>query len=91
MNPDLYYLGPITYFNSLTKDIYGKELNEYPDINVLNLIREALNLSPFTMTYREDNDTTIVYDNQLTWYKGNEESKEDFYKNNKVTHWTKKI
>ena len=87
---NLVYLGPSTYMHSLSKDIYGKELLEFPKIEILNKIREALQKSPYTMTFSEyPPNKTLTFDKKLFWIKGNGGNKNDFYKENSVIHHSK--
>ena len=83
----LLYLGPSSYMHALSEKIYGKQLLEDPDIKILNKIRNALEKSPYTCTFREKPPyNTITFDKNISWKKGNEQSKEHFYKENSVTH-----
>lgn len=84
---NIVYLGPSTYMHALTKEIYGKQLLENPDIKILNKIRKALSKSPYTMTYKENPpNNTLTFNKNLLWLKGNGGSKNDFYKENSVIH-----
>ena len=84
---NIVYLGPSTYMHALSKKIYGRQLLENPDIKILSKIREALNKSPYTSTFIEDPPNyTITFDKNLSWNKGNGESKNDFYKESSVIH-----
>lgn len=84
------YLGPSTYMHAVSKKIYGKELLENPDIQILDKIRNALEKSPYTCTFIENPPNyTITFDKNISWKKGNGGSKNDFYNENSVTHHSK--
>jgi mannosyltransferase OCH1-like enzyme len=80
---DIYYLGPVTYFNAITEIILGVQLNREPGEEMISLLRTIINNTPYLETYREE----PMYNTIL--YRGNEiyNDKDELYKDEGVTHW----
>jgi len=52
--PDIYFLGPVTYFNAATEVLLGKSYNRDPGITVMERLRELIHSSKHMKTYREE-------------------------------------
>lgn len=80
---DIFYLGPITYFNTVTEIILGIELNREPEKDKIDLLRKLLNNSQYIETYREEPPyNTILYQGPPILF-----DKDPLYNCYNVSHW----
>ena len=82
-----YFLGPQTYMHAITKTFFGTMINTDPGKEIFDKMREEIANYPFIKLYREEPP------NDMILYRGEEghlveEYKRDFYKKEKVKHWT---
>jgi hypothetical protein len=82
-----YFLGPQTYMHAITKTLFGTMINTDPGKEIFDKMREEIANYPFIKLYREEPP------NDMILYRGEEghlveEYKRDFYKKEKVKHWT---
>tara|TARA_R110000796_G_scaffold141060_2_gene257260 strand:+ start:1357 stop:2118 length:762 start_codon:yes stop_codon:yes gene_type:complete len=92
---DVLTLGPVTYFHAITYHIFGKQLSRFLDPMVWQLLIKTVNLREGYITYEERpvenlrEHSTIIYQYDNKYKEGNGLSKDDFYKESKIDHWTK--
>ena len=92
---DVLTLGPVTYFHAITYHIFGKQLSRFLDPMVWQLLIKTVNLKDGYITYEERpvenirEHSTIIYQYDNKYNYGNGLSKDDFYKESKIDHWTK--
>jgi len=85
---DIMSLGPITYYHSVCEWLIGKQLERGQGVDILRHIAQN---HPSVETYDETSDTnTFLYREgyQSPWLPGNGATKDDFYAESKVLHWT---
>jgi len=81
---NIYHLGPVTYFNAITKVFLGRQLNRDPPKSHVELLRYIINNSPYLETYREDPPfNTMLYQGPAVSL-----DKDLMYANEKVSHWS---
>jgi hypothetical protein len=81
---DIYYLGPVTYFNAITEVFLGYQLNREPGQNYIDLLRKLINNSPYLETYREEPQyNTILYQGPEIIF-----DKDELYKDENIKHWS---
>ena len=87
---EIYFLGAQTYMHAVSKVLLGKIVNSDPGREAFEEIRAVIQSMPFIKTYRENPPyDTIVYKHDKNTFKtGNGKSKEEFYKECGVAHWT---
>lgn len=83
-----YLLGPQTYMHGVTKALLGEIIDVNPGVTTFNNIRKELNKLPFIFIYRESLPyNTILYNNTKPPFD-HESMKRDFYKQQRIMHWT---
>lgn len=81
---DIYYLGPVTYFNAVTRVFLGNQLERDPPGQYVELLRFIIDNSPYLETYREEPPfNTILYQGPVIHL-----DKDEMYENERVLHWT---
>jgi len=84
---NVFFLGPQTYMNAITKVLFGEMIHTDPGVEKFAEMREAMGKIPFIKTYREHPPhDTILYrsDDKLDW----EKLKKDFYAEANIKHWS---
>ena len=82
-----YFLGPQTWMHAVTASL-GKMINSNPGNTIMKEIRSHIDNIDFIQTYREElPSNSFVYQGKESWDEW-EEIKRDFYKENKLQHWT---
>jgi hypothetical protein len=84
---NVFFLGPQTYMNAITKVLFGEMIHTDPGVKKFAEMREAMEKIPFIKTYREHppHDTIIYRSNdKLDW----EKLKKDFYAESNIKHWS---
>lgn len=86
---NIYYLGPQTFMNAVSKFLIGQSLEPDPGRLQFQRLRQAIMARPELQTYKEDNpDYTVVYQHDASSYRsGDGGSKQDFYRRHRVRHW----
>jgi len=82
---DIMEMGPVTYFNAITKLLLGYELGRYPNIENLNKLKDNINNCKYLDTYIERPPFNTIT------YQGGEinNDKEEFYQFCNEKHWTR--
>ena len=77
-------MGPLTYFNAITKLLLGYELDRFPSIENVNKLKDIINNCKYLDTYVEKPPFNTIT------YQGEEikNDKEEFYQFCNVKHWT---
>lgn len=84
---NVFFLGPQTYMNAITKVLFGEMIHTDPGVEKFAEMRKAMEKIPFIKTYREHPPhNTIIYrsNDKLDW----EKLKKDFYAEANVKHWS---
>jgi len=85
---NIYFLGPQTYMNAVTKAICGEMIDPDPEAEVFERIKQQASTSGFIKIYDEDPPyDTVIYKNgalKLDW----ETEKRKLYKEFGLKHWT---
>ena len=82
---DILSLGPITYFNAITKVLLGNQIKRYPTKENLIKLRSIISNCKYLSTYKEFPPyNTLVYRGPHISF-----DKEKFYEYCDVNHWTK--
>jgi hypothetical protein len=87
---NIYLLGPETYFHGVTKAMTGEMIQVQPSSEVFAKLRNMLEITGFTVTYRENPPyNTIMYrpENEQIDFD-HEEQKRNFYAKCELKHWT---
>lgn len=84
---DILFLGPVTYFHSVTEFLVGHQLERGSRIATLRRICRS---TPTISTYDEtsDTDTYIHRDADFSCLEDTSQLKGDFYRDSGVAHWT---
>jgi hypothetical protein len=93
---NVFFLGPQTYMNAVTKVLFGEMIHTDPGVEKFAEMRKAMEQMPFIKTYREypPYDTIIYKHDESTFKKGNSnttdwvEMKKQFYAGYKLKHWS---
>jgi len=84
---NVFFLGPQTYMNAITKVLFGEMIHTDPGVEKFAKMRKEMEKIPFIKTYREHPPhDTILYrsDDKLDW----EKLKKDFYAEANIKHWS---
>lgn len=84
---NVFFLGPQTYMNAITKVLFGEMIHTDPGVEKFAEMRKEMEKIPFIKTYREHPPhDTILYrsDDKLDW----EKLKKEFYAEAKIKHWS---
>jgi hypothetical protein len=84
---NVFFLGPQTYMNAITKVLFGEMIHTDPGVEKFAEMRKEMEKIPFIKTYREHPPhDTILYrsDDKLDW----EKLKKDFYAEANIKHWS---
>jgi hypothetical protein len=84
---NVFFLGPQTYMNAITKVLFGEMIHTDPGVERFAEMRKAIEKIPFIKTYREHPPhDTILYrsDDKLDW----EKLKKEFYAEANIKHWS---
>jgi hypothetical protein len=84
---NVFFLGPQTYMNAITKVLFGEMIHTDPGVEKFAEMRKAMEKIPFIKTYREHPPhNTIIYrsNDKLDW----EKLKKDFYAEANIKHWS---
>ena len=84
---NVFFLGPQTYMNAITKVLFGEMIHTDPGVEKFAEMREAMKKIPFIKTYREHpQHNTILYrsDDKLDW----EKLKKDYYAEANIKPWS---
>jgi hypothetical protein len=93
---NVFFLGPQTYMNAITKVLFGEMISTDPGIEKFTEMRKAMEEMTFIKTYREypPYDTIIYKHDETTFKKGNSNTtdwvriKKEFYATYKLKHWS---
>jgi mannosyltransferase OCH1-like enzyme len=86
---NIYYLGPQTYMNAVTKCLIGYELDVNIGTEKFNELRNVIDSSVFIQTYREYPPVdSFLYRNGQYTKEQLENMKKDFYKKHNMKHWS---
>lgn len=92
---DVLTLGPVTYFHAITDKIWGRQLSRFQNDKVWKRLIKKVNEIDGYKTFEERpvesiiDQRTILYKYDGNYQAGNKQSKEDFYTESKINHWTK--
>ena len=84
---NVFFLGPQTYMNAITKVLFGEMIHTDPGVEKFAEMRKEMEKIPFIKTYREHPPhDTILYrsDDKLDW----EKLKKEFYAEANIKHWS---
>lgn len=84
---NVFFLGPQTYMNAITKVLFGEMIHTDPGVEKFAEMRKEMEKIPFIKTYREHppHDTILYRSNdKLDW----EKLKKDFYAEANIKHWS---
>ncbi len=84
---NVFFLGPQTYMNAITKVLFGEMIHTDPGVEKFAEMRKAIEKITFIKTYREHppHDTILYRSNdKLDW----EKLKKDFYAEANIKHWS---
>lgn len=84
---NVFFLGPQTYMNAVTKVLFGGMIHTNPGVEKFAEMRKYLEQISFIKTYREHPPhDTVLYrsDDKLDW----EKLKKDFYADANIKHWS---
>lgn len=84
---NVFFLGPQTYMNAITKVLFGEMIHTDPGVEKFAEMRKAMENIPFIKTYREHPPhDTIIYkgDGVMNW----EKLKKEFYAEANIKHWS---
>ena len=84
---NVFFLGPQTYMNAVTKVLFGEMIHTNPGVEKFAEMRKSLEKITFIKTYREHPPhDTVLYrsDDKLDW----EKLKKDFYADANIKHWS---
>jgi hypothetical protein len=84
---NVFFLGPQTYMNAITKVLFGEMIHTDPGVERFAEMRKAMEKIPFIKTYREHppHDTILYRSNdKLDW----EKLKKEFYAEANIKHWS---
>ena len=84
---NVFFLGPQTYMNAVTKVLFGEMIHTNPGVEKFAEMRKSLEKISFIKTYREHPPhDTVLYrsDDKLDW----EKLKKEFYANANIKHWS---
>ena len=84
---NVFFLGPQTYMNAVTKVLFGEMIHTDPGVEKFAEMRKSLEKITFIKTYREHPPhDTVLYrsDDKLDW----EKLKKDFYADANIKHWS---
>jgi hypothetical protein len=84
---NVFFLGPQTYMNAVTKVLFGEMIHTNPGVEKFAEMRKEMEKIPFIKTYREHPPhNTIIYrsNDKLDW----EKLKKDFYAEANIKHWS---
>jgi hypothetical protein len=91
---DVLTLGPVTYFHSITKTFFGRQLPRFQHPIVWKRLIKSINNKQGYRTFHEKpvaditKHRTIIYKYDGNFDIGNGGSRDDFYKESKIEHWT---
>ena len=92
---DVLTLGPITYFHSITDRVWGRQLSRFQNEKLWKRLIKKVNELEGYKTFEERpvesiiEQVTLIYKYDGNYQAGNKQSKDDFYKESKIKHWTK--
>ena len=92
---DVLTLGPVTYFHAITDRIWGRQLSRFQNDKIWKRLIRKVNEREGYKTFEEKpvesplEQRTIIYKYDGNYQAGNKQSKEDFYNESKIKHWTK--
>lgn len=84
---NVFFLGPQTYMNAVTKVLFGEMIHTDPGVEKFAEMRKSMEKITFIKTYREHPPhDTVLYrsDDKLDW----EKLKKDFYADANIKHWS---
>ena len=84
---NVFFLGPQTYMNAITKVLFGEMIHTDPGVEKFAEMRKEMEKIPFIKTYREHPPhDTIIYkgDGVMNW----EKLKKEFYAEANIKHWS---
>tara|TARA_R110000782_G_C14729101_1_gene405000 strand:- start:196 stop:957 length:762 start_codon:yes stop_codon:yes gene_type:complete len=92
---DVLTLGPVTYFHSITDKLWGRQLSRFQNPKIWRRLIKKVNEVEGYKTFEEKpvesiiEQRTILYKYDGNYIAGNKGSKDDFYNESKIKHWTK--
>ena len=92
---DVLTLGPVTYFHSITDKLWGRQLSRFQNPKIWRRLIKKVNEVEGYKTFEEQpvasiiEQRTILYKYDGNYIAGNKGSKDDFYNESKIKHWTK--
>ena len=92
---DVLTLGPVTYFHSITDKLWGRQLSRFQNPKIWRRLIKKVNEVEGYKTFEEKpvesiiEQRTILYKYDGNYIAGNKQSKDDFYNESKIKHWTK--
>ena len=91
---DVLTLGPVSYFHEITDKIWGRQLSRFQNDKIWKRLIKKVNEIDGYKTFEERpvesiiDQITILYKYDGKYQAGNKQSKEDFYNESKIKHWT---